>query len=147
MSELNEKIQDLEKYSIKGTFQLDSNGELRKVCNIPAKNDYSGIYLFYDDKRNLIYVGISGREGTDGQIIHRKDGLRGRFLTGKQFGEKRSKTLPIEMSREGYAFIEVKWFVTYGGINRDIPRLIEEFIIQTYKKENNGLRPKWNKKD
>lgn len=79
---LKEIIQDLEKYPIKGTFQLYSNDLLSKVCNIPARNDYSGVYLFYDDKGNFIYVGISGREGADGKIIHRKDGLRGRFLKG-----------------------------------------------------------------
>jgi hypothetical protein len=147
MSKLKELIQNLEKYPIKGTFQLKPDDVLSRACNIPVRSDYSGIYLFYDDKGNLIYVGISGRQSADGKIIHRKDGLRGRFLTGKQFGDKRSKTLPIEMQKEGFAYIQVKWFVTFGGANSDFPRPIEETIIRVYKLEHNGNRPKWNKKD
>jgi len=147
MSRLKEIIHNLEKYPIKGAFQLYPNDILSRVCNIPVRKDYSGIYLFYDDNGNLIYVGISGREGLSEEIIHRKDGLRGRFLTGKQFGDKRSRTLPNEMKKDGFAFIEVKWFVTYGDKYRDIPRKIEETIIQLFKSENYFNRPKWNKKD
>jgi hypothetical protein len=147
MKKLKEIIEDLGKYPVKGFFQMSPNDVLSKVCNIPVRNDYSGIYLFYDDKNNLIYVGISGREGADGQVIHRKDGLRGRFLTGKQFGDKRSKTLAVEMIKDGFAFIQIKWFVTYGENMKDFPRSIEEAIIQYYKLENNGNRPKWNKRD
>ncbi len=147
MNKLSKTIETLEKYPIKGVFRLNSNDLLSKVCNIPSRNDYSGIYLFYDDKDNLIYVGISGRNGAYGNIIHRKDGLRGRFLKGKQFGDLRSKTLPIQIKKEGFDFIQVKWFVTYGESYTDIPRQIEETIIQVYKSENNNDRPKWNKKD
>lgn len=140
-------LNSLENYPIKGSFRLAPEDVLSKVCDIPIRKDYSGLYLFYDSNHKLIYVGISGREGADGNIIHRKDGLRGRFLTGKQFGDRRSKTLPIQMKNENIRFLEIRWFVTFGGDSYDIPRKIEEQILDAYKTENNGRRPKWNKRD
>ena len=80
----------LEKYKEKGVFEYLQNDNLSSCCNAPKEN--SGIYLIYSDTvslANLIYIGISGREGSNGEIIHRKDGLSGRIVKGKQFGELR----------------------------------------------------------
>lgn len=106
MKNLLELLSDLEKYETKGRFHFRVDDILSLVCNIPVRKDYSGLYIFYSNKRELIYVGISGREGLDGKIIHRKDGLRGRFLTGKQFGIRRSKSLPIQMKLDNISSLE-----------------------------------------
>lgn len=147
MKRVSELIKELENYPIKGSFSYSRNDTLSQVCNIPTRKDYSGIYLFYDNKNELIYVGISGRENGNGEIIHRKDGLRGRFLKGKQFGDRRSKTLSLQMGIDGISRLDIKWFVTYGEDRKDIPRPIENKIILTFKEENNGNRPKWNNRD
>ncbi len=91
MKKISELLSDLEKYENKGVFHFRDNDVLSLTCNIPIRKDYSGLYIFYSHDGELIYVGISGREDSDGNIIHRKDGLRGRFLTGKQFGDRRIK--------------------------------------------------------
>ncbi|HNX08010.1 MAG TPA: hypothetical protein PKL96_10530 [Bacteroidales bacterium] len=147
MRKTQELLTDLEKYEIKGKFYFRINDVLSSVCNIPTKKDYSGIYAFYSEKKELIYVGISGREDANGNIIHRKDGLRGRFLTGKQFGDRRSITFPIQMKLDGISILVIHWFVTYGDNAKDIPRPIERAIIESFKMENNGQRPLWNKRD
>ena len=147
MKYLTELLSGLKKYETKGKFHFHVNGVLSLICNIPVRSDYSGLYLFYSNKMELIYVGISGREGSEGNIIHRKDGLRGRFLTGKQFGIRRSKSLPIQMKLDNISSLEIHWFVTFGDNSKDIPRHIERTIIESFKFENNGERPKWNKRD
>lgn len=147
MKKTKELFADLEKYEKKGKFQFHINDILSSVCNIPKRKDYSGLYVFYSENKELVYVGISGREGLEGNIIHRKDGLRGRFLNGKQFGDRRSKTLPIQMKLDNILTLEIHWFITYGNNVKDIPRPIERAIIENFKIENNGNRPRWNKKD
>jgi hypothetical protein len=147
MKNLTELLSDLENYEKKGKFHFSVNDVLSLVCNIPKRNDYSGLYVFYSQDKELIYVGISGRKGSKGDIIHRKDGLRGRFLTGKQFGDRRNKALPIQMKLDGISNLEIYWFVTFGESAKDIPRPIERTIIEAFKMENNGKRPRWNKKD
>lgn len=149
MSEVEKIITGLNKYSIKGQFKFSPDDILSQVCNIPVKRDYSGIYLFYEkDNRELIYIGISGRIITkSGEFAHRKDGLRGRFLTGKQFKDRRSKTLPVQMRKEKITCLEIHWFVTYADNLMDIPRMIEKLLIETFKNENGNKRPKWNKMD
>ncbi|MFP5042932.1 GIY-YIG nuclease family protein [Parasediminibacterium sp. JCM 36343] len=147
MRKTKELLAELEKYENKGRFHFRINDVLSSVCNIPARKDYSGLYAFYSENKELVYVGISGREGLDRNIIHRKDGLRGRFLTGKQFGDRRSITFPIQMKLDGISILEIHWFVTYGDNAKDIPRPIERAIIEMFKMENNGKRPRWNKRD
>lgn len=148
MSEVEKIISSLNKYPIKGKFKFRPDDLLSKVCNIPVKRDYNGIYLFYEmNSGALIYIGMSGRNTETGEIIHRKDGLRGRFLTGTQFGERRSKSLPIQMRFEHISCLEIYWFVTYGDDSMDIPRPIEKLLIETFKDENENRRPRWNKMD
>jgi len=147
-SKLEKIIAGLNKYTIKGQFKFSPDDVLSQVCNIPVKRDYSGIYLFYEmDNRELIYIGMSGRNTDTGEIIHRKDGLRGRFLTGKQFDSRRSKSLPIQMRIEHISGLEIYWFVTYGDDSKDIPKPIEKLLIKTFKNENENKWPRWNKMD
>ena len=148
MMKLEQHIAGLQNYNNKGTFIFSQNDVLSTVCNIPINHTCSGIYLFFDlESEELIYVGISGREGINGEIIHRKDGLRGRFLTGKQFGSPRRHSLSIKMKVENISALKIDWFITNDGNIKDIPRPIERIIINAFKNENNGRRPIWNKRD
>jgi hypothetical protein len=137
---------ELKKYEKKGKFVFKANETLAKVCNAPG--DCSGIYLIYELKKrevNLIYIGISGRKSVDGLIIHRKGGLRGRFLSGKQFGDRRSRTWPEKMREEGIEALHIHWWITHDDISvKDFPRDIEEKILRLYFNLYGSL-PRWNK--
>lgn len=136
----------LEKYKEKGSFEFSDNDNLSRCCNAP--NHSSGIYLIYSDGvslENLIYIGISGRSGSDGEIIHRKDGLGGRIVKGKQFGEPRRNSWSKKMKKDCFDKIIVEWFVTFGNYNNDFPRPIENKLLQVLLLKN-GQLPIWNKK-
>lgn len=138
-------FKELEKYTEKGNFLFTSKDKLSKVCTAP--NYCSGIYLIYsiaNRRRELIYIGISGRKGIDGNIIHRKDGLRGRFLTGKQFGDRRQITWPKQMHIEKIESLDIHWYVTHGNTNKDFPRDIEVALLNKFKNTYSVL-PRWNK--
>lgn len=143
---LADLLENLEKFECKGKFFLSTNDRLNIVCNIPDRKDYSGLYIFYSESKEIVYVGISGREDTNGCIIHRKDGLRGRILKGKQFGNRRIISLPIQMKLDGISILEIHWFVTYGDNAEEVPRPIEIAIIKAFEEENNGKKPKWNRR-
>lgn len=147
MKTVTEILSDLEKYENWGEFEFCINDDLVTKCDIPKKNEYSGLYVFLAPDDKLIYVGISGRASSDRNIIHRKDGLRGRFLTGKQFGARRSKSLSMQMKLDGFSKLKIRWFVTWDDNSTDLPRPIEKQIIEAFKMQNDNQRPKWNKRD
>ncbi|MDP1728012.1 MAG: hypothetical protein Q8M15_14600 [Bacteroidota bacterium] len=133
------------KYKQNDHFFFKPTDRLSEVCNAPK--DSSGVYVIYaleKGKVNLIYIGISGRKNPDGNIQHRKDGLRGRFLTGKQFGDLRQKTWPAQMKFENIDGLDIYWFVTHGKSNNDFPRDIEIELLKKYQSIH-GTLPRWNK--
>ncbi len=142
---VNKLIQELEKYQLKGSFIFKQTSRLSEVCNIPVQNDLAGLYLFYENETNeLLYVGISGRTSREGNLAFRKDGLRGRFLKGKQFGDFRRNSLPKQMISEGINSIRINWYGTYHSNCFEHPRALEitllKAFINTYKR-----LPRWNK--
>lgn len=147
MSSLKDFISNLNKYPIKGNYIFKINDDWKATCNINKNKNYSGIYLFFTNKNKLIYVGISGIETKENTIKHRRDGLWGRLVNGKQFDVRRSISIKNKMKSENIPYIKVYWFVTYGEGYTDFPRHIEIEIIKMYKLENNGIRPGWNIKD
>jgi hypothetical protein len=135
----------LEKYKEKGVFVFKRTDQLSHQCNAPTHS--SGIYAVYAASikpENLIYIGISGREGKNGEIKHRIDGLGGRIVKGKQFGEARIRSWPKKMKEDGIEVIHVKWFVTYGKFDKDLPRPIENMLLRLLLAVN-GKLPAWNK--
>jgi len=141
----NSIFTDLEKFRDRGSFEFKQSDILSQVCNAPK--DSSGIYLVFADKvndDNLIYIGISGREGERGKIIHREDGLGGRIVKGKQFGIARRNSWPLKMKEDNIKTLYVNWFVTYGKYNQIIPRPIEKAYLELIL-QNEGMLPMWNK--
>lgn len=138
-------LSKLNSYKEKGTFLFKATDSLLAVCNAPK--NCSGIYLIYalvNGKRDLIYIGISGRKGADGKINHRKDGLRGRFLTGKTDGILRKIAWPNRMIAQNIQELEIEWYVTYGMHNQDFPRELEIELLTQYQTIF-GRLPIWNK--
>lgn len=141
----NQLLKNLENYQLKGSFIFKQNSKLNEVCTIPIQNDLAGLYLFYDEDTNeLLYVGISGRTSKEGNIVFRKDGLRGRFLKGKQFGDFRRNSLPKQMVLESINSLKIKWYGTYHSECFDHPRVLEISILKAFLVKNNRL-PRWNK--
>lgn len=139
-------LSKLNSYNEKGSFLFKTTDSLSAVCNAPK--NCSGIYLIYaviNGKRDLIYIGISGRKGVDGKIVHRKDGLRGRFLTGKTDGVLRKIAWPKRMVSQNIQELDIHWYVTHGAHNKDFPRDLEIALLTAYQLEN-GRLPIWNKK-
>src|SRR6476660_5806569 len=125
---------ELNKYKRTGHFVLKPLDNLSSVCNAPK--GCSGLYIVYaleKGKVSLIYIGISGRKGPDGKIKHREDGLRGRFLTGKQFGDLRKITWTRQMKLENIDTLDIYWYVTYDDIYCDFPKQVEEELLTKYK--------------
>ena len=135
----------LEKYKERGEFQFCCDNNLSSCCNAPRHS--SGIYLIFANElilQNLIYIGISGRQGTQNEIIHRKDGLGGRIVKGKQFGEPRRNSWSKKMNEDGIKKIIVQWYVTHGKFNEDFPRPLENKLLNMVLKKERKL-PIWNK--
>ena len=135
----------LDKYKEKGSFQYSPLDSLSRVCNAPRHS--SGIYLIHADvvsEDSLIYIGISGREDINCNIKHRKDGLGGRIVKGKQFGEPRRRAWPDKMQEDGIEILHVMWYITYGKYNDDFPRPIEVNLLEGHIKKY-GRLPVWNK--
>ncbi len=137
-------FKDLEIFVENGQFEFEPSDRLSQVCNAPK--DSSGIYLIYEDEidyDNLIYIGISGREGANGEIIHREDGMWGAIVKGKQSDDRRQVTWPLKMQDQEIERLIIKWYVTYGDSDKVFPRPIEEAYLEIYKTEELSL-PLWN---
>lgn len=135
----------LDQFQEKGQFVFSQGDILSQVCNAPDHS--SGIYLVYADEvslKNLIYIGISGREGKDGEIIHRQDGIGGRIIKGKQFGEARRNSWPLRMKEDGIKKLQIQWYVTHGKFDQKFPRKIESKLLLVLKASLGSL-PIWNK--
>lgn len=134
----------LEEYKEKGQFDFKHSDRLSQMCNAPKRD--SGIYIIYADEineSNLIYIGISGREGKNGEIINRKDGLGGRIIKGKQFGDGRRRSWPRKMEEDNITTLRIKWYVTYGSYDQEFPRPIERTLLEEFQTKYNKL-PLWN---
>lgn len=125
-------------------FIFKNSDRLTDVCSAP--NLSSGLYIIYafeNGRYNLIYIGISGRILPNGEFAHRKGGIKGRFLTGKQFGERRQISWSKKMTEEKIDHLKIHWFITYDDIIKDVPREIEEKLLKEYYTLHGNL-PRWN---
>lgn len=141
---------ELLKYSNTGHFLFRAEDSLMKVCNAPT--DKSGIYIVYalaKNKVDLIYIGCSGKKGSDGNIQTRTagcGGIKDRIVNGKHFNKvARRKSWPSQMLLENLEVIDVYWYVTYDAKNFDFPEDIEGQLLKKYK-DIFGHLPKWNKR-
>lgn len=140
---------ELIKYNTHGHFSFTRNDSLKDKCNAPT--DKIGVYIVYikgGGKRELIYIGISGRISKTGEIICRKSGLGGikdRLVNGHQFGKIPRKTSwSTQMGREDIKKIQINWYVTADDLCRDKPRDIERELLSLYLNKHKEL-PRWNK--
>jgi hypothetical protein len=134
----------LNNYRNQGTFRFSDTDKLSKVCNAPKNS--SGLYLVFTEEEkfeNIIYIGISGRDDDAGNIVHRQDGIYGRIVKGKQFGDRRQVTWPIEMQEIGVQEIIIHWYETYGELDHVFPRPIENALLELFESQFGHL-PIWN---
>ena len=129
----------LEQYPHQGEFDFFQVENLADKCNAPKSK--SGIYVVVADDTHIIYIGYSGRMGTDGNIIHRKGGMYDRLVNGHQFGKKaRKHTWPLKMKLDGFKKLTVLWYDT----EKDNPCDVKRKLLTEFQEQFNGL-PLWNK--
>lgn len=137
-------FKDLEVFKVKGQFEFKLYDQLSEVCNAPK--DSCGIYLIYEDEvdyDNLIYIGISGKEWPNGEFTHSEDALWGRIVNGKQPNDLKQQTWPLIMQEREVERLIIKWYITYGEIDKVFPKPIEEAYLDMYMSEEKSL-PLWN---
>lgn len=139
---------ELSKYN-GGHFFFKSTSKLSAVCNAPS--DKSGIYLVYGLSKGrieLIYIGRSGKRGSNGLISIRKAGLGGikdRIVNGHQFGKIPRKTSwPSQLLIEDIEALDVYWYITHDDGNDDCPDVIESLLLKKHLGIF-GRLPRWNK--
>jgi excinuclease UvrABC nuclease subunit len=125
---MENKILELENLFSSGDFELKQGEDIRKILkekNVP--NEY-GIYIIYNDKNEIIYIGKAGTVNNDGSF--KKQGLRKR-LKMKQNGMYRHIFFQKIIKENNYKFLKFKWFVTYK--NEGIyPFLAEAELLSRY---------------
>lgn len=140
---------ELTKYKNNGHFFLGATDRLSKVCNAPANK--SGVYLVYALAKGnieLIYVGRSGKKGSDGLVSIRKAGLGGikdRIVNGHQFGKiPRYNSWPSQMLIEDIEALDIYWYATNGEGLNDCPAVTEKTLLNIHVAMY-GRLPRWNK--
>ena len=139
---------ELNKYDLHDHFFLRPQDNLREVCNAPTNK--SGIYIVYALKKGkieLIYIGRSGKIGTDNLMSIRQAGLGGikdRIVNGHQFGKIPRRTSWInQIKMEGIEALDIYWYVTHNEKYSDCPRVLENKLLQKHLNIY-GRLPKWN---
>ncbi len=142
---------ELNKYSSKGHFTFKPLESYQTKCNAPTEE--SGVYLIYkiiNSTETLIYIGSSGQKDEEGNLKHRKAGMKDRLVNGyhpNRFGQpkriKRSKAFPLQMLTEKIPEIKIYWWVTFDNHNSDFPTDIETILREKYIKKY-GQLPDWH---
>ncbi len=117
----------LDRYTHNGNFVFCQLENLAEKYNAPKNK--SGVYIVFNQDNALIYVGRSGKKLPDGTIKHRKDGIYGRLVKGKQFEKSRKKSLPLKMKEEGFSLLKVFWYDT----ENDNPEAVEYILLHEFK--------------
>ncbi|MEO3403805.1 hypothetical protein AAFN85_07865 [Mucilaginibacter sp. CAU 1740] len=140
---------ELNRYKDNGHFFFTSKVKLSEACNAPSNQ--SGVYLVYalaKGRIELIYIGRSGKRGSDGLVSVRKAGLGGikdRIVNGHQFGKvARKNSWPSQILIEDIEALDVYWYVTDDSKNDDCPAVIENLLLKRHL-EFFGKLPRWNK--
>ena len=139
----------LSKYKETGSFLFKPNDQFIKACNVP-KRDVSGIYIIEaikNDQSEIVYIGISGRKDKNGNIIHRKGGIRDRICNGYHPGTriKRHSWFPLKIKEDKVDAIKISWWITYNELVSDYPWVIENNLLVKYKETFGlGRKPRWH---
>jgi|SRR5450432_1298420 len=130
---------ELAKYKDSHNFRFHHCDILAKVCNAPK--DKAGIYIVYaikNKKKELVYIGRSGKVKSDGSLFIRRGGIWNRLVYGKRDGEARRNFWIREISSEKMEALEIHWYVTHSTKFIDCPAELEDNLIKKYS-------PRWNR--
>jgi hypothetical protein len=127
---MEDKILELEKKSfISGNFKLKQGEDIRKILkeeNVPNKY---GVYIIYNDKNEIIYIGKAGTVNNDGSF--KNQGLKKR-LKNRQQKKSRKVFFQEIIEKYNYEFLYFKWFVTYQEDKGIYPFLAEAELLAKY---------------
>lgn len=140
-------MERLKKYEDSGPFFFYPS-PVRKDCfrECNAPSDRSGVYLIYGISNNiedLVYIGLSGKLLPNGEMKHRRGGIRDRLVNGKYAENGIKITRYIYwlrmMEKEGFDRLRIQWHVTHNNNYLDCPSIIENELIYKFS-------PRWNRK-
>jgi hypothetical protein len=127
---MEDKILELEKKSfISGNFKLKQGEDIRKILkeeNVPNKY---GVYIIYNDKNEIIYIGKAGTVNNDGSF--KNQGLKKR-LKNRQQKKSRKVFFQEIIEKYNYEFLYFKWFVIYQEDKGIYPFLAEAELLAKY---------------
>jgi excinuclease UvrABC nuclease subunit len=136
------KVNILEKYQSTGTFTFKVGERLVSKCvDIPNE---PGVYLIYAVKKNkkeLVYIGASGKMNQDGSFKVQK--LKKRIQNMQNSSTRRQTYFENKIKELSLDSIEVKWFVTYLNEHSDLPLNIEGTLLQMHF-DKFRILPLWN---
>lgn len=128
----------LDNYPEKGEFMFDALVNLLKAASDVSASP--GVYIFqaiWEDRKELVYIGSSGRVLQDGSM--KKQMLNGRIIrpSHREKFEFGFKTLKVQS-------FEVRWYVTMNDGISHIPGYVEGALIQAFY-DKHGQLPMFNK--
>lgn len=132
----------LDKYQTKGSFTFFKGEKLSSKCG--AIPNEPGVYLIYaikNLKKDLVYIGASGKMNQNGTFKIQK--LRKRIQNMQNSSMRRQTYFENKIKEMNLVSIEVKWYVTYDGVHKDLPLNIEGTLLQKHYDEF-GVLPLWN---
>jgi excinuclease UvrABC nuclease subunit len=132
----------LNKYQTKGSFTFFKGERLSSKCG--AIPNEPGVYLIYaikNLKKDLVYIGASGKMNQDGSFKVQK--LKKRIQNMQNSTTSRQSYFENKIQECNLDSIEVEWFVTFVDDQKDLPLNIEGTLLQLYF-DKNGVLPCWN---
>ncbi len=90
---------------------------------------------------DLVYIGKSGAIQQEGTF--KGQSLRDR-INNKCNGQRREDFFEVKCREENIDALDIYWFVTFEGRNRDLPAYVEALLVQNFF-ELHGHLPQWNK--
>ena len=132
----------LNKYQTKGSFTFFKGERLSSKCG--AIPNEPGVYLIYavkNLKKDLVYIGASGKMNQDGSFKVQK--LKNRIQNMQNSTTRRQTYFENKIEELNLDSLEVKWYVTYLKEHTDLPLNIEGTLLQMHFDEYSVL-PLWN---
>jgi hypothetical protein len=134
-----------ERFPNHNAFRLIPGNPLRRAIKDAKVPNEPGVYLIYGflaESLSLLYIGMSGKQNSDGTF--KVQGIRDR-LKGKQGREPRSEFFPRKLHEMGFDMLLFRWFVTYSPVYEVSvsPRDAELELMRQYVAQYCRI-PEWN---
>lgn len=133
---------ELNKYENNGHFFFKKGDSLSTVSkDVPEKPGVYYILRLASGRIDLVYIGKSGTIMQNGRF---KDQLLKGRINNKQDRMKRQEYFTLKIEQEKIDALDIYWFITMDGNNKDLPGYVEGLLMQRFY-ELKGTLPEWNR--